>query len=55
MPLQSNAIKVSQDDSPLLFALVTSESKLQIFSALKGRYLGTVNEVSQHPYTLFGL
>ncbi|MGZ6228091.1 MAG: amine dehydrogenase large subunit [Candidatus Binataceae bacterium] len=55
MPLQSNAIKVSQDDNPLLFALVTSESKLQIFSALKGRYLGTVNEVSQHPYTLFGL
>jgi methylamine dehydrogenase heavy chain len=55
MPLQSNAIKVSHDDNPLLFALVTSESKLQIFSALKGRYLGTVNEVSQHPYTLFGL
>jgi methylamine dehydrogenase heavy chain len=55
MPLQSNAIKVSQDDNPLLFALVTSETKLQIFSALKGRYLGTVNEVSQHPYTLFGL
>ena len=55
LPLQSNAIRVSQDDNPLLFALVTSESKLQVFSALKGRYLGTVNEVSQHPYTLFGL
>ncbi len=55
MPLLSNAIRVSQDDNPLLFALVTSESKLQVFSALKGRYLGTVNEVSQHPYTLFGL
>jgi methylamine dehydrogenase heavy chain len=55
MPLQSNAILVSQDDNPLLFALVTSDSKLQIFSALKGRYLGTVNEVSQHPYTLFGM
>jgi hypothetical protein len=34
---------------------VTSDSKMQIFSALKGRYLGTVNEVTQHPYTLFGL
>jgi hypothetical protein len=34
---------------------VTSESQLQVFSALKGRYNGTVNEVSQHPYTLFGL
>jgi methylamine dehydrogenase heavy chain len=55
LPLQSNAIRVSQDDNPLLFALVTSESKLQVFSALKGRYLGTVNEVSQHPYTMFGL
>jgi methylamine dehydrogenase heavy chain len=55
MPLQSNAIRVSQDRNPLLFALVTAESKLQVFSALKGRYLGTVNEVSQHPYTMFGL
>jgi len=32
-----------------------SDSKMQIFSALKGRYLGTINEVSQHPYTLFGM
>ena len=55
MPLQSNAILVSQDDNPLLFALVTSDSKMQVFSALKGRYLGTINEVSQHPYTLFGM
>lgn len=55
LPLLSNAIRVSQDDNPLLFALVTSESKLQVFSALKGRYMGTVNEVSMHPYTLFGL
>jgi len=55
LPLLSNAIQVSQDDNPLLFALVTSDSKMQIFSALKGRYLGTVNEVSQHPYTLFGM
>jgi methylamine dehydrogenase heavy chain len=55
LPLLSNAIRVSQDVSPLLFALVTSESKLQVFSALKGRYVGTVDEVSQHPYTLFGL
>jgi methylamine dehydrogenase heavy chain len=55
LPLQSNAIRVSQDDNPLLFALVTSDSKLQVFSALKGRYLGTVDEVSQHPYTMFGL
>ena len=55
MPLQSNAILVSPDDNPLLFALVTSDSKMQIFSALKGRYLGTINEVSQHPYTLFGM
>ena len=55
LPLASNAIRVSQDANPLLFALVTSESKLQILSALKGRYMGTVNEVSQHPYTLFGL
>ena len=55
LPLRSNAIRVSQDDNPLLFALVTSDSKLQILSALKGRYMGTVNEVSQHPYTIFGL
>jgi methylamine dehydrogenase heavy chain len=55
MPLRSNAILASPDDNPLLFALVTSDSKMQIFSALKGRYLGTINEVSQHPYTLFGM
>jgi len=55
LPAKSNAIRVSQDDNPLLFALVTSESQLQVLSALKGRYNGTVNEVSQHPYTLFGL
>ncbi len=55
LPLLSNAILVSQDDNPLLFALVTSDSKLQVLSALKGRYLGTVNEVSMHPYTMFGL
>jgi len=55
LPLASNAIRVSQDADPLLFALVTSESKLQVLSALKGRYMGTVNEVSLHPYTLFGL
>lgn len=55
LPLLSNAIRVSQDDNPLLFALVTSDSKLQVLSALKGRYLGTVNEVSMHPYTMFGL
>jgi len=55
MPLVSNAIRVSQDENPLLFALVTSDSKLQVISALKGRYLGTVNEVSFHPYTMFGL
>jgi methylamine dehydrogenase heavy chain len=55
LPLASNAIRVSQDANPLLFALVTSESKLQVLSALKGRYMGTVNEVSLHPYTLFGL
>jgi methylamine dehydrogenase heavy chain len=54
-PLLTNAIRVSQDDNPLLFALSTNESKLQVFSALKGRYLGTVNEVSSHPYTMFGL
>lgn len=55
LPMASNAILVSQDANPLLFALVTSESKLQVLSALKGRYMGTVNEVSLHPYTLFGL
>jgi methylamine dehydrogenase heavy chain len=55
LPLASNAIMVSQDANPLLFALVTSESKLQVLSALKGRYMGTVDEVSLHPYTMFGL
>ena len=54
-PLLTNAVRVSQDDNPLLFALSTNESKLQVFSALKGRYLGTINEVSSHPYTMFGL
>ncbi len=55
LPLVSNAIYVSQDDNPLLFALDTLDSKLQVLSALKGRYLGTVDQVSQHPYTLFGM
>jgi methylamine dehydrogenase heavy chain len=55
LPLVSNSILVSQDKNPLLFALDTADSKLQVFSALKGRYLGTVSEVSQHPYTMFGL
>jgi methylamine dehydrogenase heavy chain len=55
LPLVSNAILVSQDKNPLLFALDTADSKLQVFSALKGRYMGTVGEVSQHPYTMFGL
>jgi methylamine dehydrogenase heavy chain len=55
LPAKSNAIRVSEDGNPLLFALVTSQSQLQVFSALKGRYMGTVNEVSSHPYTLFGL
>ncbi len=55
MPLKANAIHVTQDDNPLLFALVTQSSQLQIFSALKGRYMGTINEITQNPYVLFGL
>ncbi|HZO81161.1 MAG TPA: amine dehydrogenase large subunit [Candidatus Binataceae bacterium] len=55
LPIASNAIRVSQDDNPLLFAMATKEAAVQVFSALKGRYLGTVREVAQNPYTLFGL
>lgn len=55
LPIKSNAIRVSQDGNPLLFALVSQSAQLQVFSALKGRYMGTVNEVTQNPYILFGL
>lgn len=55
LPTASNAIMVSQDANPLLFAMASKDAVVQVFSALKGRYLGSVKEVSQNPYTLFGL
>ncbi len=55
LPLRSNAIRVSQDGKPLLFALVSQTAQLQVLSALDGRYIGTINEVSQNPYILLGL
>jgi methylamine dehydrogenase heavy chain len=55
LPVKAGAIRVTQDANPLLFALCTKESQLQVFSALKGRYMGTVTEVGQNPYILFGM
>ncbi len=55
LPVKASTIRVTQDANPLLFALCTKESQLQIFSALKGRYMGTITEIGQNPYILFGM
>jgi methylamine dehydrogenase heavy chain len=55
LPIKANAVRVSADANPLLFALCTKESSLQVISALKGRYMGTATEIGQNPYILFGM
>lgn len=55
LPQKANAILVSQDAAPTLFALTTQPAMLQAFSALDGKYLGAIQDLSGLPYDLFGL
>lgn len=55
LPQKANSIMVSRDGKPLLFAAATQPGMLEAFSALDGKYLGVVKNVTQNPYSLFGL
>jgi methylamine dehydrogenase heavy chain len=55
LPQKANAILVSQDSDPTLFALTTQPAMMQTFSALDGKYLGAISDLSGLPYELFGL
>jgi methylamine dehydrogenase heavy chain len=55
LPRKANAILVSQDSDPTLFALTTQPAMMQAFSALDGKYLGAIPDLSGLPYELFGL
>jgi methylamine dehydrogenase heavy chain len=54
LPVEANAIRVTQDSKPILFAASTHEGVIQVFSALGGKYQGQIEEMGE-PYTLFGL
>ena len=54
LPVESNSIRVTQDDKPLLFAASTHEGEMQVFSAFDGSYKGKIGDLGQ-PFTLFGL
>jgi methylamine dehydrogenase heavy chain len=55
LPQEANSIMVSQDAAPTLFALTTMPAMMQTFSALDGRYLGTLSGLSGIPWEMFGL
>jgi len=55
LPQAANSILVSQDDAPRLFALSVMPAMMQSFSALDGRYLGTISGLSGVPWEMFGL
>jgi methylamine dehydrogenase heavy chain len=55
LPQSANAILTTQDSNPLLFALSEEPGTLQKFSALSGKYLGTLKDVPATPFELFGL
>ncbi len=54
LPQQGNAILVSQDDAPTLFALNAMSATLQAFSALDGKYLGALSGLSGVPWEMYG-
>jgi methylamine dehydrogenase heavy chain len=55
LPTLANAILVTQDDAPTLFALNAMNATLQAFSALDGRYLGALSGLSGVPWEMYGL
>jgi hypothetical protein len=55
LPRKANSILVTQDGAPALFAVTTQPAILQAFSALNGKYLGAIPDLSGAPYELFGL
>ena len=55
LPRQGNSILVSQDDAPTLYVLSVTPATMQTFSALDGRYLGTMTGLSGVPWEMFGL
>ena len=55
LPQQANSILVSQDDAPKLFAVSTMAAKMQSFSAVDGKYLGAITNLSGVPWEMFGL
>jgi methylamine dehydrogenase heavy chain len=64
LPVKANSILVSQDSSPILFAVtsgMTSQAvtpqpaTLQEFSALNGKYLGAIKDLAGAPLEIFGM
>lgn len=55
LPQQGNSLLVSQDDVPTLFVLSVMPAMMQTFSALDGKYLGTMSGLSGVPWEMFGL
>ena len=55
LPQQANAILVTQDDSPTLFTLNAMGASMQAFSALDGKYLGALSQMSGVPWEMYGL
>ena len=55
LPQQGNSILVSQDDAPTLFVVSSMPAMMQEFSALDGKYLGAISDLSGVPWEIFGL
>ncbi len=55
LPVAANSILVSQDGSPILFALSSQPAMMQEFSATSGRYLGALKDLAGVPVEIFGL
>jgi methylamine dehydrogenase heavy chain len=55
LPQQGNSILVSQDDAPTLFVVSSMPALMQAFSALDGKYLGVISDLSGVPWEIFGL
>jgi len=55
LPQPGNSILVSQDSAPTLFVLSAMPATMQAFSAMNGKYLGTMSGLSGVPWEMFGL
>jgi len=55
LPQKANAILVTQDAAPTLFALNATSASMQAFSALDGKYLGALSDLAGVPWEMFGL